>query len=140
MEAGALDASIIPALMKKGRPGNVISAIVRQDDIEKITRLIMQETGSLGVRVFPSVHRNVAKRESRTVTVEINGSLYQASVKVSRLGDTVLNIKPEFEDCKRIATKTGLPLRTVIKRVEDGEGKGSRLLVPFLLADIYCSV
>ena len=124
MEAGALDASIIPAVMKKGRPGNVISAIVRQDDIEKISRLIMLETGSLGVRIFPSVHRNVAKRESMTVTVDINGSLYQASVKVSRLGDTVLNIKPEFEDCKRIATKTGLPLRTVIKRLEDEGKKG----------------
>jgi uncharacterized protein (TIGR00299 family) protein len=124
IEAGALDASIVPAVMKKGRPGNVISAIVRQDDIEKISWLIMQETGSLGVRIFPSVHRNVAKRESRTVKVEINGSLYQASVKVSRLGDTILNIKPEFEDCKRIATKTGLPLRAVIKRLEDEGRKG----------------
>lgn len=119
MEAGALDASIVPAIMKKGRPGNVISAIVRQDDTEKISRLIVQETGSLGVRVFPSVHRYIAKRESRTVTVEINGSLYQASVKVSRLGDAILNIKPEFEDCKSIAAKTGLPLRTVVKKVED---------------------
>lgn len=119
MEAGALDASVVPAIMKKGRPGNVISAIVRQDDTGKISRLMVQETGSLGVRVFPSVHRYIAKRESRTVTVEINGSLYQASVKVSRLGDAILNIKPEFEDCKKIADKTGLPLRTVIKKVED---------------------
>lgn len=119
MEAGALDASVVPAVMKKGRPGNVISAIVRQDDTGKISRLMVQETGSLGVRVFPSVHRYIAKRESRTVTVEINGSLYQASVKVSRLGDAILNIKPEFEDCKKIADKTGLPLRTVIKKVED---------------------
>lgn len=119
MEAGALDASVVPAIMKKGRPGNVISAIVRQDDTGKISRLIVRETGSLGVRVFPSVHRYIAKRESRTVTVEINGSLYQASVKVSRLGDAILNIKPEFEDCKSIAAKTGLPLRTVVKKVED---------------------
>lgn len=119
MEAGALDASVVPAIMKKGRPGNVISAIIRQDDTGKISRLIVQETGSLGVRVFPSVHRYTAKRESRTVTVEINGSLYQASVKVSHLGGAILNIKPEFEDCKSIAAKTGLPLRTVIKKVED---------------------
>ena len=124
MQAGALDVSIVPALMKKGRPGNVITVIARQDDSENLTRLIMNETGSLGLRIFPSVHRNVAKRESRTMTVGINGSLYQASVKVSRLGDTVLNIKPEFEDCKKIATKTGLPLRTVIKRLEDEGKKG----------------
>ena len=124
MEAGALDASIVPAVMKKGRPGNVISAIVRQDDIEKLSRLIMQETGSLGVRVFPSVHRYIAKRVARTVTVEIDGSSYQASVKISRLGGAILNIKPEFEDCKNIAAKTGLPLRAVIKKVEDVGWKG----------------
>lgn len=124
MEAGALDASIVPAIMKKGRPGNVITVIARQDDTENLSNLIMRETGSLGLRVFPSVHRNVAERESRMVTVEINGSLYQASVKVSRLGNTVLNIKPEFEECKNIATKTGLPLRSVIKRVEDEGRKG----------------
>jgi uncharacterized protein (TIGR00299 family) protein len=127
MEAGALDASIVPAIMKKGRPGNVVAAIVRQDDTEKLSRLIMKETGSLGVRVFPSVHRYVANREPRIVTVEINGSLYHASVKVSRLGDAVLNIKPEFDDCKNIAEKTGLPLRAVIKRVEE-EGRKNCLI------------
>jgi len=86
--------------------------------------LIMKETGTLGVRVFPSVHRYVAEREERTVTVEINGSLYQATVKVSRLGGAVLNVKPEFDDCKDIAAKTGLPLRAVIKKVEEDGRKG----------------
>jgi pyridinium-3,5-bisthiocarboxylic acid mononucleotide nickel chelatase len=125
MQAGALDASIIPAVMKKGRPGNVISAIARQDDAEKLSRLIMKETGSLGIRVFPSVHRYVAGRVERTVTVEINGSVYQASVKVSRLGNAVLNIKPEFDDCKDIAAETGLSLREVIKKVEEVGRKDS---------------
>lgn len=119
MEAGALDASIIPAMMKKGRPGNVISAIARQDDVDLLSRLVMKETGTLGIRVFPSVHRYVADRVMRTVTVEINGADYQASVKVSRLGNAVLNVKPEFDDCKNIATETGLPLRAVIKKVEE---------------------
>ena len=119
MEAGALDVSIVPAIMKKGRPGNVVTAIARQDDTEKLSRLIMTETGSLGVRVFPSVHRYVANREQRTVSIEINGSLFQASVKVSQLGDAIFNIKPEFDDCKNIAEKTGLPLRAVIKKVEE---------------------
>jgi hypothetical protein len=125
MEAGALDASIIPAVMKKGRPGNVISAIARQDDVDLLSRLIMKETGTLGIRVFPSVHRYVAEREERTVTVAINGFDYQASVKVSRLGGTVLNVKPEFDDCKDIAAKTGLSLRAVIKKVEEEGVKGS---------------
>jgi hypothetical protein len=119
MEAGALDASIVPAVMKKGRPGNVIVVIARQDDVDLLSRLIMKETGTLGIRVFPSVHRYVAGRVERTVTVEINGSEYKARVKVSQLGDTVLYVKPEFDDCKDIAVETGLPLRAVIKKVEE---------------------
>lgn len=125
MEAGALDALILPAVMKKGRPGNVISAIARQDDVELLSHLIMKETGTLGIRVFPSVHRYIAKREERTLMVEINGTLYQTSVKVSLLGNSVFNVKPEFDDCRDIAAKTGLPLRAVIKMVEEEARKKS---------------
>jgi uncharacterized protein (TIGR00299 family) protein len=122
MDAGALDVSLIPAMMKKGRSGSIIRAIARQEDLERLAGLIMWETGSLGVRVFPSVHRYLASREARAVEVQIKGSAYRALVKVSRLGGKVLNLKPEFEDCKGIAAKTGLPLREVMKRVEE-EGR-----------------
>lgn len=119
MNAGALDVSLMPAVMKKGRAGNVISVIARHDDLDRLAELVMRETGSLGVRVFPSLHRHVAEREQRTVEVEIEGTVYGAEVKVSRLGSSILNLKPEFEDCRRIAKETGLPLRTVMKKVED---------------------
>lgn len=119
MDTGALDVSLMPAVMKKGRAGNVISVIARHDDLDRLSELIMRETGSLGVRVFPSLHRHVADREQKTVEVEINGLIYQAAVKVSRFEGRMLNIKPEFEDCKRIARETGLPLREVIKKVEE---------------------
>ena len=52
MEAGALDASIVPALMKKGRPGNVVKVIATAEKVETLAALIMKETGSLGLRVF----------------------------------------------------------------------------------------
>jgi uncharacterized protein (TIGR00299 family) protein len=119
MDAGALDACVTPAIMKKGRPGNIITAIARQDDIERLSGLIMQQTGSLGVRIFPSLHRYIAEREGKSVTVQIIGSLYEASAKISRLGGTIINIKPEFEDCKKIAAKTGLPLKVVMRIVEE---------------------
>jgi uncharacterized protein (DUF111 family) len=77
------------------------------------------------VRVFPSLHRHVAEREQRTVEVEIGGQIYRAVVKVSRFEGKTLNIKPEFEDCKRIARETRLPLRAVIKKVEE---EASRLM------------
>ena len=119
MDAGALDVSIMPAVMKKGRAGNVISVIARHSDLDRLAELIMRETGSLGLRVFPSLHRHVAEREQKIIEVEINGLIHQAAVKVSRFEGRMLNIKPEFEDCKRIARETGLPLRTVIKKVEE---------------------
>lgn len=133
MNAGALDASVVAATMKKGRPGSIISAIARHDDIPELSRIIMQETGSLGIRVFPSIHRFVAERVKIKMDLEVKGLKCRASVKVSRLGDAILNIKPEFEDCKKIALKTGLPLRAVIKEVEaEGWRAANRLWPPSL--------
>jgi pyridinium-3,5-bisthiocarboxylic acid mononucleotide nickel chelatase len=120
--AGALDVSVLPALMKKGRSGNVIRAIVKHEDMELLARTIVRETGSLGVRVFPSLHRFVAEREQRSVQVVILGHIYDANFKISRIDGDLLNIKAEFEDCQRIAKETGLPLRNVIKIVEE-EGR-----------------
>lgn len=119
MDSGALDVSLTPAIMKKGRSGWVIRVIARHDDIDRISRLIMRETGSLGLRVFPSLHRHTAERESKPVDVEIKGTVYRAAVKVSMIEGEILNVKPEFEDCKRIALETGLPLRAVMKKVEE---------------------
>jgi uncharacterized protein (TIGR00299 family) protein len=119
MDAGALDVTILPAVMKKGRSGNVIRVIARHEDAEKLSRVMMRETGTLGVRVFPSLHRYVAQREARQVAVEINGSIHHAQVKVSRLEGAILGIKPEYEDSLRIARAAGLPLKVVIRKVEE---------------------
>jgi len=127
MESGALDVSVIPVLMKKGRSGSAIRAIARQEDKERISRLIMKETGSLGMRVFPLLHRYVAEREMLEVEVAIGGRIRRAAVKASRLNDEVLGYKPEYEDCRRIAAETGLPLREVMRLVvEAAWRKGER--------------
>lgn len=119
MQAGALDVSVLPALMKKGRSGNVVRALARHEEMESLARIIVKETGSLGVRVFPSLHRFVAEREILSVGLEISGQCYNAGIKVSRMDGNLLNIKAEYEDCIRIAEETGLPLRLVIKKVEE---------------------
>ena len=79
----------------------------------------MRETGSLGIRVFPSLHRFVAKREERTIEVEIGERAFSVRVKVSLFGDEKIQIKAEHEDCRRIASEVGLPLREVSRRVEE---------------------
>lgn len=119
MDAGALDVTILPAIMKKGRSGNVIRVIAGHYDAEKLSRVIMRETGTLGVRVFPSLHRYIAQRETRQVSVKIDGSIHCAQVKVSRIDGVVLGIKAEYEDSLRIARAADLPLKVVIRKVEE---------------------
>lgn len=119
MDAGALDVSVLPALMKKGRSGNVIRVIARHEEMDRLAKIMIMETGSLGVRVFLSLHRYLAEREARAVNVEICNQTFQVAVKISRMEGKLLNIKPEYEDCKRIADETGLPLRVVMKKVQE---------------------
>jgi uncharacterized protein (TIGR00299 family) protein len=123
MEAGALDVSVIPAMMKKGRIGSIIRVIIKHDEIEKVSRLIIRESGSLGIRIFPSLHRFVAEREYKTIDVEISGSVFKTSVKASKVDNELMNIKPEYEECQKIAAETGLPLREVIRKVDEAARK-----------------
>jgi uncharacterized protein (TIGR00299 family) protein len=126
MESGALDVSVMPVIMKKGRSGSAIRAIARQEDGEVISRLMMRETGSLGVRVFPLLHRYVAERETVEVEVDVGGRTYRAAAKASRLDDEILGYKPEYEDCRRIALESGLPLREVMRLVVEAAWRHSR--------------
>ena len=119
MQAGALDVSIMPAVMKKGRSGNVIRAIVLHEDMSRLAEIIIKETGSLGVRVFPSLHRFVAEREECSVSLKIAERNFSPSIKISRMDGHIINVKAEYEDCKTIAEKTGVPLRIITKKVEE---------------------
>ncbi len=119
MEEGALDVAIVPALMKKGRPASLVKVLARKEDAERLARIVMRETGSLGIRIFPALHRFVARREERTAQVEIDGRIFEVRLKVSFVGDELLSIKAEHDDCRRIAADAGLPLREVSRRVEE---------------------
>lgn len=123
MQEGALDVSILPALMKKGRAGSVIRAIARAEDGERLAGIIIRETGSLGVRVFPGIHRFLAEREETEVAVELAGEAHRSRIKVSRLDGAIISLKPEYEDCKKIAEATGLPLREVSQKVKEAGQK-----------------
>lgn len=113
MEHGALDVSVVPATMKKGRNGCLISLIAREDDIDEMSKTVMRETGSLGLRIFPLLHRIVAERESLSVPVAVGGGLMHVAVKVGRIDGEVFSLKPEFDDCQKVARKTGIPAREV---------------------------
>ncbi len=111
MEAGALDVSIIPAVGKKNRPSHIIKVLCPEDQVSKIARTLMKETGTLGVRVY-TVSRIKLSRETRIVKVPLRGREYAVRVKIAKdFQGNILGFKPEYEDVDRIARVTGTPFR-----------------------------
>ena len=111
--AGALDVYLTQVIMKKGRPGVLLTVLCGEDRKEDIIDLLFKETSTIGVR-FHEVARLVLKREIRRVNTEY-GTI---RVKVSKRPDGTPKFSPEYEDCKRIAKQHKIPLIEVMKRAK----------------------
>ena len=108
LAAGALDAWLEPIVMKRGRGAYKACALALSGDRERLARLLMRETGTLGVRHHP-VGRTVAGR--RHVLVDLPYG--KCRVKVGGIDDEDFVIAPEHADAARLAGETGLPLPRV---------------------------
>ena len=100
--------------MKKNRPATQLSVIVNSSDLNEISRIILKETSTLGVRI-KRIDRIKADREAH----EINTSLGKAMVKIKKINGKVINFSPEYESCKIIADKNNISLNDVISLVID---------------------
>ena len=108
VEDGALDAWVTPVLMKKGRPGHVVSVLCDLALVGDLRRRLEHETGTLGVRAH-AVERWAARRE--LLEVDLDGHRVRVKVSPGR-------VKAEHADAARVAAMTGLPLREVAARAE----------------------
>lgn len=109
LEAGALDVFSIPVQMKKNRPGQLVTVLCHPADREKLSDLLFRETTTLGVRQS-TVKRRTLQRESITVETSV-GPIH---MKIARLNGHVLNVAPEYEDCRKAAADRGVPLKQVL--------------------------
>ncbi len=116
MEVGALDVTAIPVLMKKNRPGHLLRVITKPKDSGVVSEAIIRETGTLGVRVLPYVHRNIVTREIIPIKLDIGGIEHDIHIKIGMIGEEIINYSPEYEDAKKIANETNLPLKDVMKK------------------------
>jgi uncharacterized protein (TIGR00299 family) protein len=107
-EAGALDVWTVPAQMKKGRPGIVLSVLARPEAETELARVLLHETTALGVRVR-RLGRYELEREEKVVAVD-GGTV---RVKVGLLEGRVVNVAPEHDDCARVARETGRAVKSV---------------------------
>ena len=108
LAAGALDVFTIPIQMKKSRPGQLLQVLAPSDAVDALSRLIFQETTTIGLRKYP-VDRTILDREFVDVDIEYG----KVRIKVSRMNGEVVNFTPEFEDCARIAREKNVALKRV---------------------------
>ena len=108
LAAGALDVFYTPIQMKKNRPGTLLTIVAAPGTRERLTSIVFRETTTIGVR-YRDMARECLDRETVTVRTELG----DVRVKVARRNGEILNASPEFDDCVRLATEHGLPVKDV---------------------------
>ena len=105
---GALDVFYTSIQMKKNRPGTLLTIIAAPEARERLTSTVFRETTTIGVR-YREMTRECLDREKVTVETPLGPVRF----KIARRNGEMLNASPEFDDCARIATATGTPLKDV---------------------------
>jgi uncharacterized protein (TIGR00299 family) protein len=105
---GALDVMLTPVIMKKGRPGTLLTILCNPSDSPALERFILSETSTLGVRIRQD-RRSCLDRSHTTVSTPYG----DIRIKTGSLSGQMLNAAPEFEDCRAAAAKHRIPLKQV---------------------------
>jgi hypothetical protein len=116
---GALDAWVVPATMKKARPGHVLSVLVEGGGKETVVDTLLRESTTLGVRSY-AVERTALERD----WVEVETPWGKVRVKRGLRNGVVLNAHPEFEDCRKVAEAANVPLKQVMAAALAALGPG----------------
>lgn len=108
--AGAVDATLAPVTMKKGRPGTVLSVLAPREQVEAVLAVLFSDTTALGVRT-QDVQRRVLPR--RFASVQVQGGDVRIKVADHQPGRS--KAAPEYDDCKRIAEQSGRPVKDILE-------------------------
>ena len=112
---GALDVWTTPIYMKKNRPAHMLSVLVEEDKKAQCLSLLFSETTSIGMRVLHVDERVEAVRHTALVDT-LHGKV---RCKVSAYGGRIVSLSPEYDDCREIAVREGIPLKRVRQEALD---------------------
>jgi uncharacterized protein (TIGR00299 family) protein len=123
---GALDVMLTPVIMKKGRPGTLLTVLCNPSDSAALERLILSETSTLGLRIRED-RRSCLDRHYATVSTPYG----EIRIKIGSLAGETLNAAPEFEDCRAAAARHRTPVKQVqqaaiaayMQQLAPGEGR-----------------
>jgi len=108
-EAGALDVALVPAVMKKGRPGQLVRVLAPPELARALSGILFAETTTLGVRTY-----EVARYAMERRIVHVETEFGSVPVKVASDGTGIVNMEPEFDACRALAERHGVPLKQVM--------------------------
>ncbi len=111
-EAGALDVSVTPVLMKKGRPGHLLTALAADEHVDAVTRAMFVHTRTIGLRLT-----RVEKRSLPRHMIDVTTPFGVVPVKVVELDGAVLRSIPEYDVVRRLAREHGVSLEVVLQAV-----------------------
>lgn len=112
LAAGALDVAYSPLQMKKNRPATLLTILARPDEAERLAGILLRESGTLGVRMHRSERIKAGRREE-----EIDTPLGPVRVKLKLVAGQVVAASPEYDDCRVLADRAGIPLEAVVAQV-----------------------
>jgi uncharacterized protein (TIGR00299 family) protein len=106
--AGAADVFLTAVHMKKNRPGTLLTTVVSNDKFHSIVQIILEETSTFGIRHYDVV-RTELKRENKLIKTPFG----KVRIKIGTFAGSRLTVSPEYEDCKKLALKKGIPVKRV---------------------------
>jgi uncharacterized protein (TIGR00299 family) protein len=109
LAAGALDVTYSPLQMKKNRPATLLTVLATPEAGDDLAGLLLRESTTLGVRL---TRANRLKAQRRIEVIET--PLGEARIKVKEIDGVIISAAPEYDDCKAIAERQGLPLENVV--------------------------
>jgi uncharacterized protein (DUF111 family) len=109
LKEGALDAAVIPIQMKKGRPGFTIRCLATVSKREELAEIILRESTTLGVRMYPAERITLNREEQK---VETKYGMIKIKVAFDQAGK-IINLMPEYESCRQAAEEKKIPLKEV---------------------------
>jgi uncharacterized protein (TIGR00299 family) protein len=108
LATGALDVMLTPVIMKKGRPGTLLTILCNPSEIDALQQLVLRETSTLGIRIRFDRRACLDRRHA-----SVDTPYGPIRIKIGALGQQEYNAAPEFEDCRAAATQHNVPLKIV---------------------------
>ena len=113
IQQGAQDVYLTPIIMKKGRPAILLSVLTDKSKSDVMLNTLFRETTSIGVRI-----QEVGRRKLSREIGEVDTVYGKIRIKISRRGNEILTVTPEYEDCRRIAEERQIPLKQVMEEAK----------------------